>query len=419
MNFKTCIIVILLAFYVKIMALEWHDVDHGFKAVVISDLITVGEYQIASVEGISQLYRRKLGEYKWEKVHDDHRLNRRGDYDRDYTLIYFNSMLFGARRNSNAGDFDVVSHDSGKTWVDLSEVEEDLLLDIDDDIVIGDTLAEIIWDGKEVWASIDGGENYYTIFASAEKEIRVVDYYNGIFYLGAWGCIYKISDFGDVQKSLVIGLPERTAIRDILIKDSLNLYASTDEGVYKSIDGGENWKGIDYNFSASDFSVLEQLTLCDSIVYGMSKNRVYRLSPLDDQFTEIIFPMYDEYDRVKLSSFHDKLCIGGFDGVYEYDAGTDEVTLINNGLERVSRISKLFPTDSNVYATSYNIGGYCSLLKTTSEITYWDTLFTAKCAFLSFGQNGNYMCLSFESAGELHYYYSNDYGTSWEKRKFV
>lgn len=407
----------LLALSAAVMALEWQEVDHGFKAVVINDLITVGEYQIASVEGISQLYRRKKGEQEWEKVYDGHRINKRGDYDRDYSLIYYNSMLFGARTNSNTGDFDVVSHDSGKTWDTLSDVEDDILMDIDDDIINRDTLVEIGWNGKSVQACIDLSDGYYTIYPTGDMEVNTVKLHDGAFYIGLWGLICKVTNFGDTMKPLEKGLPERTAIRDILVQDSLNLYASTDEGVYRSVDGGENWNAVDLQFSAADFSVLEQLTFCDSTVFGMSKNRVFCLSPSDDHFTEIIFPVYNNFDRVKLSSFHNKLCIGGYDGVYEYDAGSGEVTLINSGLERLSRIASLTATDANVYATTYSVGGYCLLLKTTDRNTYWDTLFIAKCSSFDFGENDNYLRLSYESQGEEIYYYSNDYGASWEKRK--
>lgn len=410
---------LLLVLSMATVALEWQEIDHGFNAVVVNDLITVGEYQFAAVEGVSQIYRRKIGEDEWTLVHDGHALSKKGPNDRDYGLTAFKDMLFGYRHDPNVGDFKIISYDQGETWDSLTTEEQDLLWSIGVDLIVGDTLISLGWKNKTLEVCIDLEDGFYTRFTSVDEELNVVKMYKGVFYLGGWGRIFKVSDFweGATVDTLVSGLPGRTDIRDILILDSLQFYASTDEGVYRSTDGGYHWKAVDPQFSATTFSVLKQLTYCDSSVYGMSKNRVYRLSPSDSFFKEIPMPLDYKYGCSKISVFNNQICIAGFDGVYEYNATTNHVTLINKGLERLPRISDIDVSDSLIYATTYNVGGYRSLLKGVEGRSHWDTIFTAKCNILNFRNNDNYLRVSIGDEGEEIYFYSDNYGATWEERE--
>lgn len=411
---------LLLVLLETVSALEWQEIDHKFEAVEIIDIVTMGEYQIASVLKSPQIYRRKNGDKRWELVFDVEQTNENDDNKSFYKFFPVKELLFGSKCGSDGDNESLISRDSGQTWHNLSPEDEELFSTICSyEFRFGDTLVGTS-ERDVVYASKNCGKNKDVIFMRFDEDINIVKKYNEMLFLGGWGRIYCSSDFGEKWDTLVTGLPGRTAIRDILILDSTTYYTSTDEGVYVSSNGGKNWKGVDFQFSGTDYTVLEQLTVFNSSIYGISNDKLYRLSTETGRFEELHFPVNDNTNKTKISIFQNKICIAGANGVYECDASSDQFTRFGDGIEKKLRFSLINTTDKYLYAKT-SLGGCFSVLRLDLESNEWDTIFSKKNEYFVLSQNDKYLRISYDWDGSLgHFnekYFSSDFGDTWEKRE--
>jgi photosystem II stability/assembly factor-like uncharacterized protein len=162
---------------------------------------------------------------------------------------------------ATAGDYVLKSTDAGLTWTaihqGLSDVDVlSLAIDPTDDLVLYAGSTNGVFkstNGASTWVRTSVGISDYTLI----KSLAIDPTAPSTIYAGAagWESLYKSTDGAATWTLSDMGIPNGNAGTDVLAlavdpSDPATVYAGTDDevsdgsGVYKSTDGGGNWKSI-------------------------------------------------------------------------------------------------------------------------------------------------------------------------------
>jgi len=109
--------------------------------------------------------------------------------------------------------------------------------------------------GESLLKTTDGGENWYTLTIISSIYLRMFDFFNesvgwavGMTYdsLSSYATILKTNDGGNhwsIQKQIL-----NRWFNSIFVVDESNVYALSDSILFKTSDGGLNWKDVPLNF---------------------------------------------------------------------------------------------------------------------------------------------------------------------------
>lgn len=293
---------------------EWKKVDVGYSECRIDFVHTIGKYQLA-FERNGTVYRREAGKKKWNTVvteTDSFPMNTSTYPSYSLQIINGNGAIFADDDHST-----FYSKDSGATWSE-NFPSFDLLLK--GDITYHPYGSHWFAIRKsDVYHSQDMSQSWDTCLTDDNGDeffkVTVGKYYT---WVGGWGKVYR--SYSSINwECYTEGLPERCAVRTIKgISDSV-IIASTDLGLYISLNKGESWKVLDDTFSEINKKVAQEILVLDSIAIIVTTDKAYCADLLNETVTKINLPFNSKIIPQDIDIFDNKLCVVGYEGIYESD----------------------------------------------------------------------------------------------------
>lgn len=282
---------------------NWRDITPEFAISKVYDYKILGDYEFVILEQSSEVYRKKIGDSKWELVFVDPELNENSYKNELFKMLTLVNRIY---LGFDGFYYEYCSSDYGSTWEKLDVDKRFAALNYT--CTSGPKLLRAQYGNVEV--SSDFGKTWevkcytystcYSVCAS-----------DNVVFAGGWGKIFKSNDYGQTWDSLgTDGLIERTPVIHVKgFSDSL-IYASTDEGLYYSKNNGFSWMIVNDTFNLFNKNVIKEIVDADSLFFAMTTKDVYRFKKSDNSFKKLNLDFNQNSQINSLSYVNGQLLFG-------------------------------------------------------------------------------------------------------------
>ncbi|KMQ49513.1 BNR/Asp-box repeat-containing protein [Chitinispirillum alkaliphilum] len=282
---------------------EWEKVSLPENSSVIS-IASAGGYQFVLVQETSTIYRRSADSEDWVAVFT-------GDYAPAIRMMCLGERIYYVK-NERTFEY-YYSDDYGESW-QVSEKGIRQSVFTGKTVKMGDTYINA---GGIIQVSDDKGVSWRQIGSLITQSISVGA--NGV-YVGGWGFISYSLDSGATWGYLSEGLPERERVTAVgEIGDSV-LIASTEQALYRSMDGGRSWEVHDRSVSVRiNYTNVSHFISLNGMHYLNTGTAIFRLNDKGEVVGELDTgfrngrPLYGG-----ISVFNDALYTSGYNGLHRY-----------------------------------------------------------------------------------------------------
>jgi len=421
----------------------WHLLENGIPRITVYTLVVDPGNPNTYYAGTSQgLYKSTNAGETWVKINSDLQ-------DNPFHLLAIDpvtpALLYAAvgsqgglsyPRTIRIGLF--ISTDGGATWKESSLGLKRgginaLLIDAQSPARILAGTGEGIFastDDGEIWVASSGGLKEFSMSALVIDPLSP----STLYAVAGSAGIFKSSDSGATWGTINTGL-ESPQVYTLAIDplEPSTLYAGTDNGVFKSVDGGEKWEAaskglVDKNQTYRPISLIAINPHTPSTLYSYNKFNDLFIS-IDSAQTWTVLPANLENISVNTIAIDpqgsDVLYIGTYGGVYKSTDGGGSWQPANSGLPESAIVKSLAIdpiTPASLYAglfandiyKSVDGGGTWSRLDTDFSYARID-LFTAvqDGRTIVFALGNDYDDGDYYPDGSVGLYSSPDGGATW------
>jgi photosystem II stability/assembly factor-like uncharacterized protein len=289
---------------------SWVDVNRGMKAQNVAQLTGNDSGQLFALSN-NQVYSSYNSTLEWENIHD-------GIGDSMY-IDYFANHIYGIHTFkedhiiASNQYYSYLSTNGGTTWENINNrLNKDISY-----IHFNSTSEDSIYAINEtgLYLSNDYGSSWQLLTASvedgraliADKQGNIYIFGNELYlfhqdslswekinlmnsnfgigfdrfgniYNGSWGVLYKTSDKGITWEELSDGLSSNDYITFVEVNSKDEIYVATsDSGIYKSVDYGETWSPFNDDLNNKGISDL-YIDNEDNIYAGTQGSGIYMLA---------------------------------------------------------------------------------------------------------------------------------------------
>jgi photosystem II stability/assembly factor-like uncharacterized protein len=383
---KTFLLYALLPFAMLAKA-QWETVNPTPPLATYKSVVHISGEKYAATGGTAIMLTNNSGE-TWQQAALE------GAY-------YFNSVFFVDDETGYAGGYDGVllkTTDGGIHWEQLNCGIDDELYDI---YFVNRDIGFIAAEYGVVLKTTDGGANWVKKTVNGEySDLFTIKFYNTStgYASGDNGTLWKTTDSGENWTVTDLDFWD---VYDLHVINENTIIAASDDGIFKSTDGGANWslkfqpgpKPIDW--------VVYRLSFVDeNIGFATGKfNEIYKTVDGGDNWTAITLPAEYELDGyfpgIAFESAN-KGIIGDYSCFYSVDLTSNtwkqfKKSFTSKFFEAVafSNDTTVFAVGSNIIARSKNNGRTWVEIQHSNNIAgaFYDVFFTSNTTGYVVGYN--------------------------------
>lgn len=213
--------------------------------IVVSPYESQNIYVATAIGKRGKIFRTKNGGQDWEEIYTE-RVD--GPMVLSLALDYADTKILYAS-NSSGGIFK--SEDEGESWTTLLWAEDSVKkIELDK---INPSIVYFGTNNKGVMMSKDGGNSFEEIVSNGKVYALLAHpYKSGILFLSDNKGLHQSNDFGKTWKTInTLVRPENLYSRGLAVngKNDREIFYSSGEALYKSINGGKSWVPVQFNFN--------------------------------------------------------------------------------------------------------------------------------------------------------------------------
>lgn len=367
-------LLIMLFLCISYTHAEWETIEIRHRQANVGNICLQGENLFIAVHG-QGVYRCNVESDQWTLVREDTLC------DTESRLFSYNNRLF----YGNDSTYSFATDDLGKTWFSSILGLTRIITDIE---LVGDKLVRLNSSGVYIhsgdinsnsWSRSEQFDNGYNLFSLSKGEELV--------YLTGWGKVYASSDAAMTWSDISNGLPDRTKITALIELSPSLLVASTEEGIFRSGNGGESWQLFYDQFSFVNNNVVTKFIGDMSLFYGLSDSGLYLFEDSGKSVSKVSLP---ENWGIKIPNVcldGTTLYVCGNTGVFRtidkgksWDLLQDGIRLLPyEGTLAISGesifISNRVTTNQTVFSLSKDMGNSWNYYDTRDDSVYFPFLF--------------------------------------------